>query len=124
MRLLLLLGTLLILTGCAKKGDQENMSSMSASDMKSMNMMSGDMMKNMAVMNDSMVTHLGEGDSLYDERFIDMMIPHHEGAIQMAQDALRKSQHPEIQHMAAAVIASQQREIDAMKRWRHEWYGR
>lgn len=124
MRLLVLLSSILILTGCSRKSDPENMSSMSASDMKSMNMMSGDMMKNMAAMNDSMVTHLGEGDSLYDERFIDMMIPHHEGAIHMAQDALHKSQHPEIQHLAAAIIDSQQREIDTMKRWRHEWYGR
>lgn len=89
-----------------------------------MSMMSGDMMENMAAMNDSMVGHLGHADSLYDERFIEMMIPHHEGAIQMAKDALDKSQHPEIQHMAQEIIAGQQREIDNMKRWRHEWYGR
>ncbi len=89
-----------------------------------MSMMSGDMMENMAAMNDSMVGHLGAADSLYDERFIEMMIPHHEGAIQMAKDALDKSQRPEIQQMAQEIIAGQQQEIDNMNRWRHEWYGR
>lgn len=84
----------------------------------------GGMMQQMTAMNHRMVDHLGVADSLYDERFIEMMIPHHEGAIEMAQDALTKAQHPEIRKMAQDIIASQQSEIDQMKRWRQEWYGR
>jgi uncharacterized protein (DUF305 family) len=84
----------------------------------------GDMMQQMATMNQRMVEHLGPADSLYDERFMLMMMPHHEGAILMAQDALQKARHPEVRTMAQDIIASQQREIDQMKRWRQEWYGR
>jgi uncharacterized protein (DUF305 family) len=51
-----------------------------------------------------------------------MMIPHHQGAIVMAQDALNKSQRPEIKRLAQNIITSQQREIDQMKQWRTQWY--
>src|SRR5258705_2703824 len=42
-----------------------------------------------------------------DERFIDMMVPHHLMAIQMAQVAERYSEHPEIKQLAAAIITTQ-----------------
>lgn len=60
----------------------------------------------------------------YDLRFIEAMIPHHEGAIAMAQDALQKAEHPEIRDLARIIIATQQAEIEQMKQWRQEWYGR
>jgi uncharacterized protein (DUF305 family) len=85
--------------------------------------MTGDMQQDMDMMNRKMVEHLGQSDSSYDARFIDMMIPHHEGAVMMAQDALNKSTHPEIRKMAEAIIASQQQEIEQMKAWRNQWYG-
>ncbi len=65
---------------------------------------------------------LGSADAQYDLRFMNMMIPHHEGAIVMAQDALNKSRRPEIKRLAQSIITSQQREIDQMKRWRTLWY--
>lgn len=86
-------------------------------------MMSGDMQKDMAMMNDMMVKGLDGGDSLYDHRFIDMMIPHHEGAIMMAKDAQQKANRPELKKLAASIIAGQQKEIDQMKQWRSKWYG-
>ncbi len=54
----------------------------------------------------------------YDAMFIDMMIPHHEGAIQMSQDALVKAEHQEVKTLAKQIIDQQQKEIDQMKRWR------
>lgn len=60
----------------------------------------------------------------YDLRFIEAMIAHHEGAIAMAQDALQKAEHAEIRDLAKTIIATQQAEIEQMKRWRQEWYGR
>lgn len=62
------------------------------------------------------------GDA-FDRAFIDMMIPHHESAIMMAEAALQHAQHPEIQTMAQEVIDTQQREIDQMTGWRAAWYG-
>jgi uncharacterized protein (DUF305 family) len=66
---------------------------------------------------------LGAADDEYDLRFINAMIPHHEGALAMAQEALTNSNRPEIQEVAEAVIASQQVEIDQMLQWRRDWYG-
>ena len=75
-----------------------------------------------AQMQGMMNGNLGAADAQYDLRFINMMIPHHQGAIVMAQDALNKSQRPEIKRLAQNIITSQQREIDQMKQWRTQWY--
>ena len=40
----------------------------------------------------------------------------------MAQDALSKSQRPEVKQLAQNIITSQQAEIDQMKQWRQAWY--
>lgn len=87
-------------------------------------MSSGHMEKDMRMMNDKMVHHLGGKDPQYEARFIDMMIPHHEGAILMAKNALNNSSRPEIQEMAQAIITSQEREIEQLKKWRSDWYSR
>lgn len=59
----------------------------------------------------------------YDLRFIEAMIPHHEGAIAMAQDALENATRTEIRELAQAIIAAQEAEIAQMKQWRLSWYG-
>lgn len=69
-----------------------------------------------------MMQDLGPADERYDLRFIDAMIPHHEGALIMARDALTKAKRPEIKEMSKAIIHSQQKEIDTMKQWRKNWY--
>ncbi|MEX0272031.1 DUF305 domain-containing protein [Leptolyngbyaceae cyanobacterium UHCC 1019] len=57
------------------------------------------------------------------------MIPHHEGAVVMANDALSKSndalsksKRPEIQKLAQEIIASQKAEIKQMQQWKQAWY--
>ncbi len=77
---------------------------------------------NMGGMGSSMMMNLGPADTQYDLRFIDAMIPHHKGAVEMAQDALQKSQRPEIKQLARNIIADQNREIKQMKQWRQAWY--
>lgn len=71
----------------------------------------------------SMSMDLGEADSEYDQRFIDAMIVHHEGAIEMAEDAKEKSERPELLELADEIIAAQEAEIAQMQGWRNEWYG-
>jgi uncharacterized protein (DUF305 family) len=65
---------------------------------------------------------LGTADATFDLRFLDAMIPHHEGAVVMANDALSKSKRPEIKTLAEAIISSQQAEINQMQQWRQSWY--
>ena len=82
----------------------------------------GTMEERMQAMNAEMVNHLGPADAEYDHRFIDMMIPHHEGAILMAKDALQKSQRPEIKKLAEDIIVAQEKEIAQLKAWGEAWY--
>ena len=69
-----------------------------------------------------MNTDLGAADAEFDKRFIDAMIPHHEGALTMGKDALSKSKRSEIKKLAQDILTSQQKEIDQMKQWRQAWY--
>lgn len=64
---------------------------------------------------------LGNADDQFDFRFLNAMIPHHEGAVFMAKDALNKSKRPEIQQLANAIITSQEQEINQMKQWSQDW---
>lgn len=66
--------------------------------------------------------NLGPANAQYDLRFLNAMIPHHQGAVAMAQDALNKSRRPEIKSLAQRIITNQQREIAQMKQWRQQWY--
>lgn len=58
-----------------------------------------------------------------DRHFIEMMIPHHENAIEMAKLALNRAKHPEIKKLAQAIIKDQNREIEQMRSWYKKWYG-
>lgn len=73
-------------------------------------------------MNHSMAMDLGTADASYDLRFIDAMILHHQGAVEMAKVAQQKSQRSEINQLADNIIKSQNREIAEMKQWRQAWY--
>lgn len=60
----------------------------------------------------------------FDRTFIDAMVPHHEGAIAMAQAAKEVGlSQPALVQVADDILATQQGEIDQMKEWREEWFG-
>jgi uncharacterized protein (DUF305 family) len=71
----------------------------------------------------SMSVNLGEYDGKFDLRFINGMIAHHEMAIEMAQDAQKKSTRNEILNLADAIINDQSGEIEMMEGWREDLYG-
>jgi uncharacterized protein (DUF305 family) len=58
----------------------------------------------------------------FDKAFIDAMIPHHQSAIDMAQEAKTKAKRQEIKDLAGRIVTAQQREIEQMKTWRAQWY--
>ena len=56
-----------------------------------------------------------EGADDVDQAFAAAMIPHHEGAIRMAELALERGQHEEIRKLAEEIISAQQREIEILE---------
>ena len=57
----------------------------------------------------------------FDCAFMEMMIPHHEGAIRMARAELRSGIHAELRRMSENIIDSQSFEIRQMKRFQSQW---
>ena len=64
-------------------------------------------------------SHLTHADP-FDPVFIDMMIPHHEGALRMSYVVLARGTGLRTKALARQIIAAQTREIDAMERHRAE----
>ena len=52
----------------------------------------------------------------FDRAFIEMMIPHHEGAIEMAKVELEQGSDPELKSLAHDIIDAQEREIAEMEK--------
>lgn len=52
-----------------------------------------------------------------DKDFVAHMIPHHAGAVDMAQVQLKYGKDPELRKMARDIIKAQQTEIAFMKKW-------
>ena len=59
----------------------------------------------------------------FDQAFIDAMIPHHQGAIRMAEIELADGQDQQVKDLAQSIIDAQSQEIEEMNEWREQWYG-
>lgn len=59
----------------------------------------------------------------FDRAFIDMMVPHHQGAVRMARVEVAKGQNPQLKRLAQAIIDAQSREIREMNAHRSAAYG-
>ncbi len=58
-----------------------------------------------------------------DRRFIDAMVPHHEGAVEMAEVALKNAEHDEIKRLAEEIVSAQEAEIRELKAIKQEEFG-
>lgn len=58
-----------------------------------------------------------------DRMFIEQMVPHHQDAIDMAEIALERAEHPEVRQLAATIAQTQSAENELMRRWYREWFG-
>ena len=86
------------------------MMSNSGSDMHSMMM---DMTANMK----------GKKGAELEKVFLQDMIVHHEGAVDMAKELQKGTKRPELQKMAQDIITVQTKEISMMKGWLDSWFG-
>jgi uncharacterized protein (DUF305 family) len=50
-----------------------------------------------------------------DRDFVAMMVPHHQGAIDMAQAVLRYGHNEQLRRLAQEIVVTQQQEIAAMR---------
>jgi uncharacterized protein (DUF305 family) len=50
-----------------------------------------------------------------DRDFVAMMVPHHQGAIDMARAVLRYGQNEQVRRLAQEIVVEQQQEIAAMR---------
>ena len=76
----------------------------------------------MAVMEDGMKRAPMNGVAEHD--FVAMMIPHHQGAIDMAKALLLYNSDPELQNLAQGIITEQQNEIRLMQAWLERYKAR
>lgn len=97
-------------------------------DMDEHMMGNGSMMQNSSMgmggaMDDMMQGLSGKTGDDFDRAFLSEMITHHQGAVEMAQAALKNAKHEEIKTMASAIITAQTNEIKQMQDWQKTWYG-
>ncbi len=83
-------------------------------------MMDDDDAMNMSMHDMSAMLEGKTGDD-FDRAFLEGMIPHHQGAIDMARAAKENAKHAEIKKMADDIMSTQQNEINQMNQWLKEW---
>ena len=69
----------------------------------------------MNVMHEGM--HGAPFSSKPDRDFVTMMIPHHQGALDMAKAVLLHGEDPQMRRLAQEIITNQQSEIELMQLW-------
>lgn len=65
------------------------------------------------MMKDMDVPYTGDAD----KDFVAHMIPHHQGAVSMAEVLLKHGKDPELRKMAREIVKAQDTEIAFMKKW-------
>ena len=72
-------------------------------------------------MEDMMDSLDGKSGDDFDKAFIEEMIVHHQGAIDMAKLAKENAKRDEIKSLAEDIISAQTKEIDQMRQWQKDW---
>ncbi len=65
---------------------------------------------------------VGKTGDAFDKAFLSEMIPHHQGAVVMAEMVLKTSTRPELRKLAEDIIVAQNKEIMMMQAWKKDWF--
>src|SRR3990167_10910673 len=63
----------------------------------------------------------GKTGDEFDDTFIELMIEHHQGAIDMANLVGANAKHQEVRDLADDIISAQTQEIEMMQKWQKDW---
>lgn len=75
-------------------------------------------MEGMSTMNDELKGLSGDD---FDKKFLQLMITHHQDAVDMSKPAEMNAKRQEIKDLAKAIISAQSNEIDQMQQWQKDW---
>ena len=64
---------------------------------------------------------VGLSGDAYDKAFVEMMIAHHDGAVDMAELSDARAKHDEVKQLSQEIIKAQESEIADMKQWQKDW---
>lgn len=95
-------------------GDMGGMEGMDHGSMGSMGSMGSEKMARQMV---------SPGGEYSDKAFIDAMVPHHEGAVDMAKVALKNAQHEQVKQLSWDIVGAQEAEIKKLGEIRKREYG-
>ena len=76
------------------------------------------MMDEMAGMENELKGKTGDE---FDKAFIEQMIMHHQGALDMAAPGEKNAEHQEVKDLTKAIVTAQTKEIKQMKQWQIDW---
>lgn len=105
--LLLSIGAVAFLNAAQMSHDKMDMGSVSEATKEYIN--------SMGTMHDDMMKGIAHQDP--DVAFAAGMIPHHEGAVKMAEIELKYGKDPELRKLAEDIIKAQKGEIEFMNKW-------
>lgn len=63
----------------------------------------------------------GKTGDEFDEAFLNQMIVHHQGAVEMAKLAGKNAGHQEVKDLSKDIIVAQEKEIGQMQMWQADW---
>lgn len=106
-------------TADSHSGDK--MQSMDMNGGKMQGMSSGDMMQQMDGAMSDLENLKGEE---FEVAYVNQIIPHHKGALEMAQAVVDRAPNQEVRDAAARIIEDQQREIEELTTFLRDTYGR
>jgi uncharacterized protein (DUF305 family) len=127
-KILLLLAVSILGLACSQSANVNTNMPMNHSQMNHSQMNHGEMNNNSAPMNHSEMNHSGmksapnAANAPYDLQFLDTMIAHHQGAVDMANLAMTNTNNADLKKFSTQIIADQTKEIKQMKDWREKWF--